>query len=54
MLGPETVDEETGEITAPAIPILPTDYVDPGSSAVLPVENPEVWVYQDASVAEDS
>ncbi len=54
VLGPEVIDEETSEITTAAIPVLPTDYVDPGSSAVLPVENPEVWVYQDAAVAEDA
>lgn len=47
MLGRETVDAETGEIATQPIPILPTDYIDTGSKAVLPVENPDVWVYPD-------
>lgn len=54
MLGPEAIDQETGEIISAAIPVLPTDYVDPGSSAILPVENPDVWVYQDASASEET
>jgi hypothetical protein len=47
MLGRETVDAETGEIATQPIPILPTDYIDTGSKVVLPVENPDVWVYPD-------
>ena len=43
----ETVDPETGEIVAVTIPVLPSHFVCPQSEALLPVENPEVWVLHD-------
>jgi hypothetical protein len=48
-LGPveEAVDPDTGEIVTTARWVLPTHYKCPQSGAVLPVENPEVWVYLD-------
>ena len=36
-----------GEITRATIPLLPTHYQSETNSAVLPVENPEVWVLHD-------
>ena len=52
-LGPveESADLETGEVTNTARRILPTHYKCPQSGAVLPVENPEVWVYLDGGEA---
>ena len=48
-LGPaeESVDPNTGEITTTAQWVLPTHYKCPQSGAVLPVENPQTWVYLD-------
>ena len=43
----EAVDPDTGEITRATIPLLPTHYQSETNSAVLPVENPEVWVLHD-------
>lgn len=40
-------DCETGELPILERPVLPTHYKCPQSGAALPVENPEVWVYQD-------
>lgn len=40
-------DPDTGEVTAGPAPVPPTHYKCRQSGAVLPVENPEVWVYQD-------
>ena len=40
-------DPETGEITMRALGVRPTHYKCPQSGAAMPVENPEVWVYQD-------
>jgi hypothetical protein len=41
------VDPDTGAVTVTAPPsVLPTHYKCPQSGAVLPVENPHVWVYQ--------
>ncbi|MCX7379850.1 MAG: AAA family ATPase [Alphaproteobacteria bacterium] len=45
--GDEAVDLETGEITAGTVPVLPSHFVCPQSEALLPVENPEVWVLHD-------
>jgi putative DNA primase/helicase len=41
----EDVDEETGEITPHYVTILPTHFKEHEQGAILPVENPEVWVY---------
>ena len=43
----ETVDPETGEITRTLVPLLPTHFQSETNSAVLPVENPEIWVLSD-------
>ena len=43
----ELMDAETGEVTPEVISVLPSDYMCPESGALLPVENPEVWVDQD-------
>ncbi len=46
----EEVDPETGEITRALVPLLPTHFQSETNSAVLPVENPEVWVLSDPEV----
>ena len=48
-LGPitETVDEETGELCEEFIPVKPTHFKDKQTGALLPVEDPDVWVYAD-------
>ncbi|MBW6401456.1 AAA family ATPase [Roseomonas sp. HJA6] len=43
----EAIDPDTGEISRATIPLLPTHYQSETNSAVLPVENPEVWVLHD-------
>lgn len=40
-------DPQTGEVLIENRSVLPTHYKCPQSGAALPVENPEVWVYQD-------
>jgi hypothetical protein len=42
-----SVDCDTGEITPIEISIKPTDYKCPRTGAVLPVENPDVWIYHE-------
>jgi hypothetical protein len=41
------VDRETGEIAVRDQPVLPTHFKCRQSGAVLPIENPHVWLYQD-------
>lgn len=41
----ERVDEETGEVIQDMKPLLPTHFKQPGDGAILPVENPSIWVY---------
>ena len=43
----EEPDPETGELPLRELTVLPTHFKCPQSGAALPVENPEVWVYQD-------
>lgn len=43
----ETIDTDTGEIKQPYFAVKPTHYKCPQTGAVLPVENPDVWVYQE-------
>lgn len=43
--GAETVDVDTGEVFPQTIRTLPSHYKCPQTGAVLPVENPAVWVY---------
>jgi len=52
-LGPadDRVDPETGEVLGEARPVLPTHYKCPMSGAVLPVEDPAVWIYHDGDEA---
>ena len=52
MLGPEAVDDNTGEVTE-LVPIKPTHYMHPETGHMLPVENPDVWVYQDDGNEDD-
>jgi hypothetical protein len=48
--GEKMVDPETGEITPKLVALLPTHFQSETNSAVLPVENPEVWVLNDPEV----
>ena len=43
----EEVDPDTGEVTRQHVRLLPTHYQSETNHAVLPVENPEVWVLTD-------
>ncbi len=45
--GLESVDSETGEIIRSNYAIKPSHFKCPQTGAVLPVENPDVWVYQE-------
>ncbi|ONM65392.1 hypothetical protein B0B24_30965, partial [Pseudomonas aeruginosa] len=49
--GEERVDEETGEVIQDMKPLLPTHFKQPGDGAILPVENPSVWVYPEEEFA---
>lgn len=44
-IGDEVVDPDTGEVRLARIPVLPSHYKCPQTGALLPVENPAVWVY---------
>ena len=46
MLG-ATPDPTTGELPMSDLCVLPTHFKCPQSGAAMPVENPDVWVYQD-------
>lgn len=43
----EEVDPDTGEVTQRQVRLLPSHYQSEMNHAVLPVENPEVWVLTD-------
>ena len=45
--GKEQIDTDTGEITRSSIVVKPTHYKCPQTGAVLPVENPDVWIYHE-------
>ncbi|PWG16088.1 AAA family ATPase [Salibaculum griseiflavum] len=45
--GREHVDPDTGEVTLELIEVLPSHYKCAQTGAVLPVENPSVWVYRE-------
>ena len=47
----EVMDEETGEVFPAFARVLPTDFMCSQTGALLPVENPEVWVDQDGGEA---
>jgi putative DNA primase/helicase len=40
-------DPDTGELPIMALPVRPTDYKCPRTGALLPVENPDIWIYQE-------
>ena len=44
-------DPDTGEIKADTVRVLPTHFKCPQTGALLPVENPEIWVYQEDIVS---
>lgn len=46
-LDEEVVDPDTGEVSRPAVRVLPSHFLCPQSEALLEVENPEVWVLHD-------
>lgn len=41
----ELVDPSTGEVFPPVTPVRPSHYKCAQTGAVLPVENPDIWVY---------
>ncbi|SNR45464.1 AAA family ATPase [Puniceibacterium sediminis] len=43
----EVMDVVTGEVVPEVVGVFPTDYMCAESGALLPVENPEIWVDQD-------
>ena len=43
----EEVDLDTGEVLPIMQPVMPTHFKESQSGAILPLENPEVWVYLD-------
>jgi hypothetical protein len=47
----EHVNPGTGEVTPELIDVLPSHYKCPQTGAVLPVENPSVWVYREVEEA---
>ena len=49
--GKEALDPHTGEITTPMHSLLPTHFKEAGKGAILPVENPSVWVYQQEEIS---
>lgn len=49
--GEERMDEETGEVIQDMKLLLPTHFKQPGDGAILPVENPSIWVYQEEDLA---
>ena len=42
----DAVDPETGEVVPARAAVRPSHYKCPRTGAVLPVENPDIWVYQ--------
>lgn len=46
-------DPDTGEVHEALVPVLPTHYKCRQSGAVLPVENPEIWIYQEEEDQDD-
>ena len=43
----EVMDADTGEVIPEVVFVFPSDYMCAESGALLPVENPEIWVDQD-------
>ena len=42
----EAIDAETGEVTSALLKVRPTDFMCPQTGALMPVENPDIWVDQ--------
>ena len=49
--GQDRVDTETGEVSPELLAVLPSHYKCSQTGAILPVENPAVWVYSDEDLA---
>lgn len=49
--GEDAIDPDTGEATEAVVAVLPSHYKCPQTGAVLPVENPAVWVYREEDLA---
>jgi len=49
--GKDQVDAATGEVIPERLAVLPSHYKCPQTGAVLPVENPAVWVYHEEDLA---
>ena len=49
--GDERADAATGELVPERLAVLPSHYKCPQTGAVLPVENPAVWVYREEDLA---
>jgi len=47
----DVIDPDTGEATEAVVAVLPSHYKCPQTGAVLPVENPAVWVYREEDLA---
>jgi hypothetical protein len=47
----ETVDPDTGEVGQAYVPVGPSHYKCPQTGALLPVENPAIWVYPEGGDA---
>lgn len=47
--GVEAMDPETGEMVPVMKPLFPTHFKESQTGVILPVENPEVWVYVEGS-----
>lgn len=43
----DEIDPATGERRTVSLRVLPTHYKSAQTGAILEVENPEVWVYQE-------
>ncbi|REC54416.1 hypothetical protein DRV84_13855 [Rhodosalinus sediminis] len=50
-VGEDVVDPETGEVFPGCVPVRPSHYKCPQTGAVLPVENPNIWVYPEGGEA---
>ena len=49
--GKDQVDPATGEVMHELLLVLPSHYKCPQTGAVLPVENPAVWVYREEDLS---
>jgi len=47
----ETVDPDTGEVSQAHVPVRPSHYKCAQTGALLPVENPAIWVYPEGGEA---